>query len=76
MIFEHFMVIVKELKNTNLESRCITLNVICLGKGGATKSDEFSEKFERGGGSFSIQKSILQILGTLNRVFDNEIDTE
>ena len=35
----------------------------CQGKGGATKSDEFSEKFQRGeGGSFSIQKLILQIL--------------
>ena len=34
------------------------------------KSDEFSENFQRGGGgSFSIQKFILQILGTLNRAF-------
>ena len=37
-----------------------------LGKDPATKSDEFLEKC-RGGGSFSIQKFILQILGTLNR---------
>ena len=34
----------------------------CLGKGHATKSDEFSEKFQGGGGSFSIQRFILQIL--------------
>ena len=40
-----------------------------LGKDPATKSDEFLEKFQRGGGSFSIQKSIMQILGTLNRAF-------
>ena len=38
------------------------------GKGPATKSDEFLEKCQ-GGGSFSIQKFILQILGTLNRAF-------
>ena len=35
-----------------------------LGKDSGTKSDEFSEKFQRGGGSFSIQKFMLQILGT------------
>ena len=29
-------------------------------EGCATKSDEFSEKFRRGGGAFSIQKFILQ----------------
>ena len=41
-----------------------------LGTGRATKSDEFSEKFQKGGGwSFSIQKFMLQILGTLNRAF-------
>ena len=34
-----------------------------LGKDPATKSDEFLEKCQiRGGGSFSIQKFILQIL--------------
>ena len=38
-----------------------------LGKDGATKSDEFSEK--SGEGSFSIKKFMLQILGTLNSVF-------
>ena len=33
-------------------------------EGGATKSDEFSEKFQiEGGGSFSIQKFILHIWG-------------
>ena len=37
------------------------------GKGGTTNSREFLEKFQRGEGSFSIQKFILQILGTLNR---------
>ena len=40
-----------------------------LGKGPATKSDEFLDKFQGGGGSFSIQKSMMQILGTLNRAF-------
>ena len=40
-----------------------------VGKGPATKSDEFLEKCPRGGGSFSIQKFMLQILGTLNRAF-------
>ena len=40
-----------------------------LGKGQATKSDEFSESAKGGGGSFSIQKFLLQILGTLNRFF-------
>ena len=34
-----------------------------LGTDGNTKTDEFSEKFQRGGGgSFSIQKFMLQIL--------------
>ena len=35
-----------------------------------------SAKGDRGGGgvSFSIQKFILQILGTLNRAFEHEID--
>ena len=46
----------------------------------ATKSDEFLEKCQRGGGgAFSIQKFILQILGTLvyftfTLVFEHEID--
>ena len=41
-----------------------------LGKGPAIKSDNFLEKFQRrGGGSFPIQKFMLQILGTLNRAF-------
>ena len=42
-----------------------------LGKGGADKLDEFLEKFQRAGGraAFSIQKFMLQILGTLNRAF-------
>ena len=44
----------------------------------ATKSDEFLEKCQRGG-AFSIQKFILQILGTLvyftfTLVFEHEID--
>ena len=41
-------------------------------RGPATKSDDFLEKFQGGGGgegSFSIQKSMLQILETLNRAF-------
>ena len=31
-------------------------------------------KSSKGGGSFSIQKFMLQILGTLNRAFEYEID--
>ena len=31
-------------------------------------------KSAKGGGSFSIQKFMLQILGTLNRAFEYEID--
>ena len=44
-----------------------------LGTDGGTKLDEFSEKFQ--GGSFSIQKFILQILGTLNRAFHSNTNT-
>ena len=41
-----------------------------LGKDSCAKSDEFSEKFQGGArGAFSIQKFMLQILGTLNRAF-------
>ena len=41
-----------------------------LGKDPATKSNEFLEKCQRGVGElFSIQRFILQILGTLNRAF-------
>ena len=48
----------------------LNLFLSVLGKVGATKSDQFSEKFQRGGGSFSIQKSILQIFRTFgNRAF-------
>ena len=39
-----------------------------LGKGHVTKSDEFPEKFQRGGGViFNPNIYILQILGTSNR---------
>ena len=37
-------------------------NKLQLGKDSGTKSDEFSEKFQRKGGSFSIQNFMLQIL--------------
>ena len=47
-----------------------------LGKGLATKSDEFLKSAKGVGGSFSIQKFILQILGTLNRAFEHEIDNK
>ena len=40
-----------------------------LGKGGATKSDEFLEKCQRGRGHFQSIKFMLQIWGTLNRAF-------
>ena len=45
-------------------------SIYSQGEDGCTKSDEFSETFQKGvGGLFSIQKFILQILGTLNRAF-------
>ena len=37
-----------------------------LGKGGASKTDEFLEKFQTGGGSFPIQKFMLQIFAIIN----------
>ena len=52
----------KQVRLHGLDKSFVCINIILLGKGGATKSDEFSEKFQRGGGSFSIQKFILQIL--------------
>ena len=38
----------------------------CLGKDGPTKTDEFLEKFQKGGGSFPIQKFMLQIFAIIN----------
>ena len=54
-----------------------SLSLRSLAKDPATKSDEFLEKYQ--GGLFSIQKFILQILGTLvyftfTLVFEHEID--
>ena len=37
-----------------------------LGKPTPSKTDEFSEKFQRGGGSFSIQKFMLQIFAIID----------
>ena len=37
-----------------------------LGKDGISKSDEFLEKFQKGGGSFPIQKFMLQIFAIIN----------
>ena len=45
-----------------------------LGKGPATKSDEFLEKFQKGEGGIFSQKFMLQILGT--GPFEHEIDTK
>ena len=59
----------KQVRLHGLDKSFVCINIILLGKGGATKSDEFSEKCQRGVGSFSIQKFMLQILGTLNRAF-------
>ena len=48
-----------------------------LRKGLATKSDEFSENCQGGGGwSISIQKIMLHILGTLNKTFEHKIGTK
>ena len=52
-----------------IRARFSIFSNIGKGKGCATKSDEFSEKSQRGGGSFPIQKFILQTFGTLNRAF-------
>ena len=51
------------------------------GTGHATKSVEFWGKLQGGGVSFSIQKFMLQILGTLNfklstGLFEHELDTK
>ena len=45
-----------------------------LGTGDSTKTDEFSENSKGGGGSFSIQKFILQILDLSTEVFEYEIE--
>ena len=47
------------------------LRCAILRKGGATKWDKFSEKFQ--GGDFHSKKFILQIFGTSNRAFEQEI---
>ena len=48
-----------------------------LGKGQATKSDEFSEKCQRGGrGSLSIHKLILLFRELKTGLFEHEIDTK
>ena len=54
----------------NMGVDCV-LMIKAVGKGPATKSDDFLEKVPRGGGggAFSIEKFMLQILGTLNRAF-------
>ena len=45
-------------------------HVFSLGTGDGTKMDEFSEHFQRGGGgSFSIQKFLLQILDLKTGLF-------
>ena len=41
-------------------------NSLPLGKDGPTKTDEFLEKFQRGGGPFPIQKFMLQIFAIIN----------
>ena len=41
---------------------CSCKHMQLLGKDGVSKTDEFSEKFPNGGGSFPIQKFMLQIL--------------
>ena len=53
-----------------MKKNCENMEYINKGRV-ATKMDELSEKFQRGegGGPFSIQKSMLLILGTLNRAF-------
>ena len=41
---------------------------------GYTKSDEFSEKFQRGEGGFSIQKFMLQILDPETGLLEHDIE--
>ena len=55
------------LRNLEINSQCL-LKSWSLPKG-RMKSDEFSEKFQRGEGSFSIQKIMLQILDQLYSFF-------
>ena len=45
--------------------------ITVLGTGHATKSNEFSEKFQRVGESFSIKKIILQILDPYKWLFSD-----
>ena len=47
----------------------ILLLLLRLGKVGAIKSDEFSEKFQRGGGSFSFQKNSIADFGNSKQGF-------
>ena len=47
-----------------------------LGKPTSSKTDEFSEKFQRGGGSFPIQKFLLQILDFWTGFFWHKNDTK
>ena len=53
--------------------------LICVANKGRVRLPNqmnFWKHYKRGGGSFSVQKLMLQILGTLNRFFDHEIDTK
>ena len=47
-------------------------NCILLGKGGATQSDEFLEKFQRGWGGIFNPKIYIAYFGPLNRAIQTK----
>ena len=75
-----FLAILKEAilsSSTNLEHPVSIGRHIVIREGSRCQI-RFLEKCQRvgwrGGGAFLVQKFILQILGTLNRAFEHEID--
>ena len=57
----------RSIKDADVLSENINFSAqLSLGKGGVSKTDEFLEKFQKGGGSFPIQKFMLQIFAIIN----------
>ena len=54
-------VFLRKIKTRHTLKKAIVV-VPVLGTGQGTKTDEFSENFQKGGGSFSIKKIMLQML--------------
>ena len=55
--------------STEVSLMCVFVLVPVLGTDGHTKTDEFSEKFQRGGVIFNPKNYIFSIFWTLNRAF-------